>query len=265
MKNDYFNAESIALDTWRITCADGGCSSYLLAGSNEGLVIDTGFTVQDLRAFAESVAGRPVKMVVSTHGHFDHTAGNGWFPRVFMHANAVKNGQTPYASLDPSLYKTDYPVETVGDGFVVDLGGREIEVIEIPAHSPGSIALLDKKEKILFSGDEVAEMIPLMYLNVAPPQPYVEKHLQNMRKIERRISEFDAIWSGHATKPKTSDFLYTVIENAMRVMNGEYGVPAADTLKNTPADFFLPEPEFKRVATYKDAKLLFDLRYLKEE
>lgn len=264
MNNDYFHAESIARDTWRITCSDGGCSSYLLVGDTEGLVIDTGFTVQDLRAFAESLAGRPVNMVASTHGHFDHTAGNGWFPKVFMHAKAVKSGQTPYASLDASHYKTDYPVETVGDGFIIDLGGREIEVLEVPAHSPGSIALLDKRERILFSGDELAEMIPLMYLNVAPPQPYIETHLQNMRKIEKRIDEFSVIWSGHATSPKNADFLYTVIENATRVMNGEEGVPAADVLTDTPADFFLPEPEFKRVATYKDATMLFDLRYLKE-
>ena len=237
-----------------------------LSAPTKDLVIDTGFTVQDLRAFAQSLdGGRPVDMVASTHGHFDHTAGNGWFSKVFMHANAVKSGQTPYASLDPSQYKTDYPVETVGDGFVIDPGGREIEVIEIPAHSPGGIAFLDKKERILFSGDEVAEMVPLMYLNVAPPQPYAETHLRNMRKIEQRIGEFDVMWSGHAAAPKQADFLYTIIENAVRVIDCEEGIPAADVLKDTPADFFLPEPEFKRVATYKGAKLLFDRRYLKKQ
>ncbi len=49
----------------------------------------------------------------------------------------------------------DYTKVFVGEGFVFELGGRQVEVIEIPAHASGSIALLDRQTKMLFAGDEI--------------------------------------------------------------------------------------------------------------
>ena len=45
------------------------------------------------------------------------------------------------------------PTSVVKDGDRIDLGDRVLEVIHTPGHSPGSICLLDKENKILFTGD----------------------------------------------------------------------------------------------------------------
>ena len=54
-----------------------------LVGSNGVVAIDTCSTERRTRAFADTVANlatAPVRTLLNTHSHPDHTAGNGWFP-----------------------------------------------------------------------------------------------------------------------------------------------------------------------------------------
>ena len=60
----------------------------------------------------------------------------------------------PFPSFAGIDFPRDYPVQIVGDGDVIPLKGRELLVFEIPDHAVGSLAFLDRKERILFSGDE---------------------------------------------------------------------------------------------------------------
>ena len=55
------------------------------------------------------------------------------------------------------LAKKASDIIPVRDGNSIDLGGRRLEVIEIPGHTPGSIAILDVERRILFSGDTVQD------------------------------------------------------------------------------------------------------------
>jgi hypothetical protein len=52
----------------------------------------------------------------------------------------------------------DYNINILRDGDVIELGNHTLEIISIGAHSPGSIAILDKTERILYSGDEIAQL-----------------------------------------------------------------------------------------------------------
>jgi len=45
------------------------------------------------------------------------------------------------------------PTALLHDGDIIDLGGRRLEVICTPGHSPGSMCLLDRQNRILFTGD----------------------------------------------------------------------------------------------------------------
>ena len=45
----------------------------------------------------------------------------------------------------------------VEDDHVFDLGGREVEVIHTPGHSPGCICLLDRAARMIFTGDSLCE------------------------------------------------------------------------------------------------------------
>ena len=45
----------------------------------------------------------------------------------------------------------------VHEGDVIDLGDRPLRIIDIPGHTPGSIAIIDEKNRILVSGDSVED------------------------------------------------------------------------------------------------------------
>lgn len=261
MLKTIFRSKLIHSNTWSIE--GDGCTSYLLVGDKCGLMIDTGFATENLRAYVEGLTDKPVEMVVNTHGHFDHTGGNGWFSHAYMHEMALLTAKTPYPSLDASQYNTDYPVTTVGDGYCFNLGNREIEVIEIPAHSPGSIALLDKKERILFVGDEVDDRIALIWMQ-DEPQPTIEQHIKNMKKLMARRDEFDFVCSGHTGIMVAATIVEDFMENDRRIMAGVEGSPVVLS-DDLPKDFHMPQIEYKLTSVYKGTEIMYDMRYVFEK
>jgi hydroxyacylglutathione hydrolase len=252
-----FTSQLIKPNTWLIQ--GGGCNCYLLVGTKSALMIDSGMSYENIRAYAQTLTSMPVTTVVNTHGHFDHTGGNMWFDKVYMNVKAIESAKVPYSSLDASKFKTDYPVYTVSDEYKFDLGDREVEVIDVPAHQAGSIALLDKKERILFSGDEMTKNIALTWHSVE--QPYVEQHYFNMLKLKNRISEYDTVWTGHdPTAFNASDIINGLLAIDLQVMQGKEG-------DEIPAEVFtgdksVPDPEYKRIFKYNGYALVYDIRYV---
>lgn len=103
----------------------------------------------------------------------------------------------------------------MADGDVFDLGGRRLEVIHTPGHSPGSICLLDKENRLLFTGDTV---------NVSMALTGHDFHEYNasLRRLWARESEFDSICIGHelpAMREKQAIARY--ISMTDRLMSGE--------------------------------------------
>jgi len=259
MEHNNFTSRMLSKNTWIIF--GEGCTSYLLVGKNSGLMIDSGFSTENIQKYAQSLIDVPVNMVANTHGHFDHTGGNGWFQHAYMSAKALEIAKVPYPSLDAAKYRTDYIVTVIGDGDVIDLGGRKLVVIEIPAHAPSSIALLDRSEKILFSGDEVADFVVLIWMQ-NDPQPYVEQHALNMEKLLRYRDGFDKICSGHGDGFVEADIISRYLEHDHSIMAGKQSEPWI-MAPGGPADFHMPQPEFKRISKYLDTNLVFDSRYVK--
>ncbi|HOR00553.1 MAG TPA: MBL fold metallo-hydrolase [Anaerolineae bacterium] len=259
MANAIFRSRPICANTWLIQ--GDGSNSYLLVGDTCGVVIDTGFATESIQAYAQTLADRPVAMAANTHGHFDHTGGNGWFARAYMSAQALEIAKTPYASLDASKYPTAYPVTVVGDGDTIDLGNRMLEVIEIPAHAPSSIAFLDRRERIMFTGDEVDARVMLYWIQ-DEPQPTVEQHALNMEKLLKRREEFDFVCGGHERVMAAASLVEEYLENDRRIMSGIEGGPMV--LPDIgPADFHLYQIEFKRVSVFKGTSVGYDLRYVR--
>jgi len=258
MSNTVFRSRPICANTWLIQ--GDGSNSYLVVGNERGVLIDTGFATENIQVYAQTLTDKPVKMAANTHGHFDHTGGNGWFERAYMSAKALEIAKTPYPSLDASKYSTNYLVTIVGDGDQIDLGNRVLEVIEIPAHAPSSIAFLDRKERIMFTGDEVENGVMLVWMQ-DEPQPTVEQHAQNMEKLLKRRKEFDFICSGHERVMTDPSLIEDYLENDRRIMSGMEGDPWVPH-PGGPADFHMPQPEFKRISVYKGTSLGYDLRYV---
>ena len=117
--NNFFKSRLISPNTWHIQ--GDGSNSYLLVGDCKGVVIDTGFATENIQEYAQTLTEKPVKMAANTHGHINHTGGNGWFTYSYMSVKTLDIAKTPYPSLDASKYLTNYLVTLVGDGNTIDL------------------------------------------------------------------------------------------------------------------------------------------------
>lgn len=164
--------------TWIISFMNGTEYMFLLEGEEKALLIDTGYGVGNLRAFVEKLTEKPI-LVTNTHYHPDHAAGNGEFDCAYVSAgwevdapSVDAEGAVPFDL--KKLPYPDYEKIIVGDGYVFDLGGREVEVLDAkPAHCNSSLFFLDRTNRILFCGDEYASNLTLMYDNSNNPDaPY---------------------------------------------------------------------------------------------
>jgi len=152
------------------------CNIWHVRGRDRDLLIDSGMGVVSLREHIEEVRERPV-LALATHTHFDHIGNHHEFAERAVHRAEADIMAAPtraatladefvtddiFTRLPPGDYRSErYAVapapatRVLEDGDVVDLGDRHFEVLHLPGHSPGSIALWEAATGILFSGDVV--------------------------------------------------------------------------------------------------------------
>ncbi len=227
----WFTAEEVAPNTWRID--DHGIANvYLVIGTERALLIDTGAGAADLLGFARSLTSLPLT-VVNTHGHPDHVGANFQFGTILAHPadfTDIRKMATPedlraYAGMlgGAVVPTTDLyagPVQpltlhAVKDGDRIDLGGRTLEVIETPGHTPGEIVLLDSRHKLLFAGDN-SNMLVWLFLRTCLP---LETYLQSLEKVEARAAEFSRVLPGHGG-PIDGDFVGEQIACVKAILAG---------------------------------------------
>ena len=136
------NRELIFENTWVVE--DSGVRIFILRGTEKTLVIDTGRSGLDIRGCLED--DRPCELL-NTHADGDHIAGNRFFPVFFMHPSE--------APVYYKLNKGERSFLPVYDGDQMDLGGRPLEIVHIPGHTPGSISVLDRRARCLIGGDPI--------------------------------------------------------------------------------------------------------------
>ena len=189
MDEPYFEVEVIAPGTWKILSSGDYC--YLVEGGEEAIAIDGGYGAGNIRAFMQTLTDRPVRNIINTHDHFDHTASNGYFEKAYMSAETAPLATIPFLSFAGIEFPTDYEKVIVDEGDVLDLGGRTLEIFKIPDHAVGSIAMLDRKERLLFTGDEFFDMPMGKTLRVG-----VRTFFGNLEKLMAHRQEFDRLAAG---------------------------------------------------------------------
>ena len=217
-----FQAKLIRPETWLIT-SPHGCTTYLVAGSKFGVVIDTGESLEDLHAFVTTLTDKPVEIAMNTHGHFDHTGGNGFFKVALMGklaAEVAKEPNGPYCKEHIAEYPLDYPIVVIEDGFTIDLGDRVLEAFAIDGHSPDSLAFLDYKERILFGGDAISQFVPNNY-KCAHPQPSMINYVKTMANILTHRDDFDYLCGGHGRDLMPATYVDSLMIIALRALRGE--------------------------------------------
>lgn len=179
---------------------------YLIEGKEKALLIDTGWGIRNLRQIIAGLTALPL-LVVNTHGHPDHVSGNYQFERLFIHhwdalmmrekftretrcrkINRFSGMALPLDFDETRWVEAKAPEVTLLQGAEhFDLGGRVIEVIETPGHSPGSICFLDQQEKLLFTGDTVIENIILLHLPESQSLETFQKSISKLRSCTKQV------------------------------------------------------------------------------
>lgn len=192
---------------------------FLLLGQEKALLIDTAYGRGDLPNLIEELRGNRELIVVNTHGHFDHTGGNRWFPKVYMHPNAFSYANRAFGPLDQAWLDNmpyyDYEMVPLEGGHVFELGGRSVEVIYTPAHCNSSLTFLDHGRKLLFSGDE----FDAGQANLGEFES-VKVFLENCKMLKARESEFDFIMPNHNGCPVAKEYLDDFITAAQHIVDG---------------------------------------------
>lgn len=119
---------------------------YIVEGEERALLIDAGTNIKDLDKIVAGITSKPVTLV-ATHVHPDHTGASvNYFKEIYINAADMVNVKEMMGD-----YKGE--IKYLTDGEVIDLGGREIEVIFTPGHTPGSTTFIDREAHYGFSGD----------------------------------------------------------------------------------------------------------------
>lgn len=209
MNRSEYTIVPLAEGAWSIDME--GVRAFVVSGDTSALLIDTGAGGVNLRQAVLSLTNLPVR-IINTHAHFDHISGNGAFEMRFAHPMEIA-----------SLAKAGYDASPVSDGSGFDLGGRIIQVVSLPGHSPGSIGLWDDVAGLLFAGDTVSRGRPVfLSLDGASVEAY-------LRSLDRILSmEQDAhggvlsrIFCAHGELECGLDTVRALREIAARYLAGE--------------------------------------------
>jgi glyoxylase-like metal-dependent hydrolase (beta-lactamase superfamily II) len=133
-----------------------GTNCYVLGDeSTKSLaIIDPGDDAKDIAAMVKR-SGMEVKMILLTHGHFDHVTAVPELVKlypdvpVYIHPKDLAQAQEPN-QFSNGIGKID-AMRFYEDGDTVQLGDLTIQVLSTPGHTPGSVTLLCGDA--MFSGD----------------------------------------------------------------------------------------------------------------
>jgi glyoxylase-like metal-dependent hydrolase (beta-lactamase superfamily II) len=208
--------DKVADGVWYLT---GGTHHSVLIEMNDHLVVIEG-PLNDERATAviaevkKTVPNKPIKYVVNTHHHFDHTGGLG--PFVAEGATVITHDVNK-AFLEQSLAapRTVQPdklaqsgkkatVEGMQDKRVLSDGTRTVELYQIQgsAHHDGLIMAYLPKEKLLVEADAYNPAPP----NAQPPAQPVSIQVNLYDNIERLKLAVDQILALHVRKVPLAEF-----------------------------------------------------------
>lgn len=148
--------QSLATGELKVNCYLLGCQ---LTG--QAMVIDPGGQAQRILEILEEKK-LTLKMVLNTHGHFDHVGGNAQLVEATGADLLIHEADLPilqgasehaaYFGCQP-IKPSPEPTRFLRDGELIELGECRFQVIHVPGHSPGGICLLG--EGRLFSGDSL--------------------------------------------------------------------------------------------------------------
>lgn len=248
IEDDYFRATETFPGIYKISqpwFREGTLLSFgfLIVGTKAAIMYDSMFGYGNLRKFCEKITDLPILMV-NSHFHGDHAAGNFDFDCCYIHpfdlpgiykgfaqtqeellARAIDTAKPKFVShlkAEDMCYPRPMKAFPIFDGDVFDLGDRELTVVHVGGHSPGSIMLLDPTYHVAYSGDTCNNDTIVTWADS------IEEYLAGLLHLRKYTDDIKYLFGGH------EDFPATIIDEGIdlcrRVIAGtddrvEYEVP----------------------------------------
>ncbi|WP_206068892.1 MBL fold metallo-hydrolase [Nonomuraea composti] len=209
----------------------------LIVGSRAALLIDAGFTPQVARRLQAQVAELsdvPLRYLVNTTYHGDHTFGNASYPEevtvVSSRANRdnmtdlarekqIRSGHLPgeEALLD-EVRSWRLPDVTFDERAEIDLGGRIVQLWQFgPGNGPGDTVVYVPDVGVAWTGNYITHAGVAPMLLQGGPEPY----LQSLRKMRQTLPGLRTVVPGHGPMgdgPAAIDFLTTYFSRLLEEM-----------------------------------------------
>jgi len=162
---DYFLVETIDATTYAIGEPRyyQGNYSYLIIGNDRAVLFDAGTGNRDIVPVIRALTALPVT-VIPSHLHFDHVGALGRFERTALPDLPALRARAADGSLTLGRYEflghadglptpRIFVDEWLSTRQLIDLGGRRLQVVLLPGHTPTSVGLYDSDRRLLFAGD----------------------------------------------------------------------------------------------------------------
>ena len=195
--------------------------SYLIEGSRDVAVLDTGTGAGDFAGLVASLSSRRPR-VLQTHADWDHIGASFRFDDVLVHPSEAETLRAGYPAdryveefspewVDPSRVPSDFDPRSGIPGCVqtgslkhgdrIDLGDRVLEIFHTPVHSPGGVSFLDREARAFFVGDLLYLGRMLLFFPGSDPAAF----RQSLCLAEEIVADVNTIYPAHDSVPLAPD------------------------------------------------------------
>jgi cyclase len=154
-------ATHVAGSVWMLEGAGGNIAATV--GDDGIALVDDQFAplVPKIRAALAKQSPKPIRFVINTHWHFDHTGSNALMAEtaaILAHENVRKrlaSGGTVFGRKNEPAPPPALPVVTFAEGLTLHWNGEDIRVVHVhPGHTDGDSVVFFAKANVVHLGDD---------------------------------------------------------------------------------------------------------------
>ncbi len=177
-------------------------SNVFLIVGKRNVLIDSGSEENSplLKSSLKEIGFSPhdVDLVLHTHGHCDHFSGDILFKKASIQMHEF---DAEYVNIKDSSFTASALLGTkffpkiksfFSENETISLGTFDLNVVFSPGHTEGSVCFLEKKQKILFSGDTLFKGFPGRFDLVSGDKQKLTSSLLKLKKLD-----FETLLPGH--------------------------------------------------------------------
>ena len=200
---------------------------FLFVGEEKALLVDAAFGGEaSLKELIASLTDKPVQVVL-THADPDHNGYIGEFDAAYMN-------EAEFPACEEIAKDKGTELRALHEGDVIDIGGRRFEALLVPGHTPGSLAFLDRENRMIVTGDLVSSMMPVFLFG---PGRDLDAYLVTMERLVGLKDAFDEIYPSHGAFPLTAEYVDKMLAAAKKYQAGE--LTAQDPPMPLPAKMYM--------------------------